>query len=420
MGVSVGVSAKLTDIAVRKAKPAERPYKLADSGGLYIMISPTGARSWRMKYRFDGREKTLTFGLYPAVSLGEARDKRDEARRLLRNGTDPASLKTPGRVQTFETVARDWHRLNASRWKPNHAAHLLRELENDVFPRLGRKAMTDIDAPTVLAVLRRVEARGAIDTARRLRQRISAVFVYGIAAGICATDPAGVIGRAMAPMKLPGQRPALTSLKDARAALRACDEADANPLTKLAMRLLALTAVRPGELVGAKWSEFEGLDGPAPQWRLPPERMKGVRGQQREHLVPLSPEAVETVLAIRAISGNGAALFPGRRKGALLSPDALGALLIRAGFKGKHVPHGWRSAFSTVMNEVAEREDRAGDRAIIDLMLAHVPKDDVEKAYNRAAYWPRRREIAVAWAKLLLDKATPAASLLAPLPGNRS
>jgi integrase len=393
----------LTDVAVRKAKAGPKPYKMGDSGGLYCFVTVTGTRSWRLKYRFDGRDKMKTLGLYPGVSLSAARDKRDEARRLLRLGIDPAAAPPPPPASlTFEEAARAWHALNTPRWKPAHATHLLQELVNDIFPRLGRKLLTEIDAPMVLATLRHVEARGAIDTARRLRQRISAVFVYGIASGVCSNDPAAIIAKAMAPMKIARHRPAVTTIAEARAVLAACDAAAGMPRVKLAMRLLALTAVRPGEVAGAMWSEFEGLDGTAPLWRIPKERMKGELGAQFEHLVPLSHQAVAVIATVRALGDSSQHVFPNRYDlQTSMTPDALGGLLVRAGYAGKHVPHGWRSAVSTIMNETAERDDRAGDRAIIDLMLAHTPKDDVEKAYNRSAYMPRRREIAAAWAVLL-------------------
>lgn len=408
----------LTDMAARKAKPKDRPYKLTDSGGLYLMVLKSGVRSWRMNYRFDGKEKTLTFGQYPEVDITEARDRRDSVRRQLRDKIDPDAERKrepaiPATVHTFEGIARDWHHLNTPKWKPHHAADVLHGLVEDVFPDLGKKNITAIDAPMVLATLRKVEARGAIDGARRLRQRISAVFVYGIASGLCSLDPAAVIMRAMAPMKEAGRRPALLDITAARTILADCDKTPAMAVTRLAMRLLALTAVRPGEVMGAAWDEFEGMDGAEPLWRIPKERMKGERGQQYEHLVPLAPEAVAVLDVARGLTGRGPLVFPNVRSShAPMSGNAMGYLLNRAGYYGRHVPHGWRSTFSTTMNEIAEREGRVSDRAIIDLMLAHVPKDAVEQAYNRAAYMPRRREIARTWADQLMAGAAPPAALL--------
>lgn len=179
----------LTDVAVRKAKAAEKPYKMADGQGLYLLVTTTGGRSWRMDYRFNDKRRTITFGLYPDVSLVDARKKRDAARKELGGGIDPgAEVEPPPPVATFEVVARQWHALNTPRWKPSHATSVMSQMEQDVFPVLGFKLIDTINAPAVLAALRRVEARGAIDTARRLRQRISAVFVFGIASGICTND----------------------------------------------------------------------------------------------------------------------------------------------------------------------------------------------------------------------------------------
>jgi integrase len=394
----------LTDVAVRKAKAEQKPYKLADGQGLYLLVMTTGRRSWRMDYRFNDKRRTITFGLYPDVSLVDARRKRDAARKELSEGIDPgAEVEPPAPPATFEAVAREWHALNKPRWKPSHAESVMSQLEQDVFPVLGSKVIGTINAPMVLAALRRIEARGAIDTARRLRQRISAVFVYGIASGICTDDPAAIIMRAMAPMKVAGLRPALTTIEDARQIIADCDAADGMPNIKLAMRLLALTSVRPGELVGAAWDEFEGLDGDAPLWRIPKQRMKGELGAQFEHWVPLSAQAVATVMAVPR---KGALLFPNRRSPLVpMTGEALSALLARAGYRGRHVPHGWRSTFSTLMNHVVERQGRIEDRAIIDLMLAHTPRNGVEHLYNRYAYMDRRREIAQAWADLILPMA---------------
>jgi integrase len=322
----------LTDIAVRKAKAADKPYKMGDGKGLYVLVMPAGGKSWRMDYRFDGKRRTMTFGRYPDVSLVEAREKREAARKQLSDGIDPgAEVEAPPPPATFEAVAREWHALNTPRWKPSHAASVMSQMEQDVFPVLGSKVIDTINAPMVLAALRQIEARGAIDTARRLRQRISAVFVFGIASGICSDDPAAIIMRAMAPMKIAGLRPALTTIEEARQIIAACDAADGTANVKLAMRLLALTSVRPGEVLGAAWDEFEGLDGDAPLWRIPKERMKGELGAQYEHWVPLSAQAVATV---KAVPRKGALLFPNRRSPRLpMTGEALSALLSRAGYR---------------------------------------------------------------------------------------
>jgi integrase len=248
----------------------------------------------------------------------------------------------------------------------------------------------------VLMVLREIEARPAPETARRVRQRISAVFVYSVALGIGETDPAAIVRGAMAPV-IKTRQPAITDLAEARKVLAAVESQPAHPTTKLANRLLALTAVRPGELRAARWEEFEGLDGKQPLWRIPAERMK----MKKEYLVPLSHQAVEVITATRALNGRCPLVIPSSRHAHHpLSENSIGYLLNRAGYHGRHVPHGWRATFSSTMNEAFR-----SDRHVIDLMLAHAPKDKTEAAYNRAIHMERRRELAQLWADMLLENA---------------
>ncbi len=400
----------LSDAAVRRIKPDTRDFKVADGLGLFLFVTTKGAKSWRFKYRWQGAERLMTFGLYPEVSIAEARGRRDTARAQLRDGLDPTAEKKRRAAPlaptvTFEAVAREWHALHTPKWKPHHAANILHELERDVFPHAGKASFAGLDAPAVLAALRKVEDRGAIKAARRARQRMSSVFTYGIASGQCTSDPAAIILGAMASKKPYEKRPAVTTLAAARKVLATVEGLAAYPATLLAHRFLALTAVRPGEVRGAAWSEFEALDTDEPLWRIPKERMKGKEGLQAEHLVPLSRQAVAVIEAVRDLHGDKPVPFPNTRWAQRpMSENALGYLLIRAGFQNVHCAHGWRSSFSTIMNEVAEREGRERDRAIIDLMLAHIPKADVEQRYNRAGYMPRRREIAQAWADMLMAR----------------
>ncbi len=408
----------LTDVKVRKAKAAEKPYKLADGGGLHLYVTPAGGRLWRFRYEFGGKEKLLSLGAYPALGLAEARAARDDAKAALRSSRDPAVVKkqkqlvaTKESAETFEAMAREWYALQGERWSPTHAADVMKTLERDVFPEIGRMPIRQLTAPDVLGLVRKMEARGAKETARRVRQRISAVCQFAMATGRADLDPAVAIKSVMAPLRK-GRQPAITDLEEARKMLARADAEPAHPVTKLGMRLLAITAVRPGTLTGTPWTEFDSLDLDEPVWRISAARMKLRLHQKddeaRDHLVPLPRQAVETIEAIRALTGRGPYVLPnGRSAHKTMSENALGYLLNRAGYHHKHVPHGWRSTFSTVMNE-----RHPADRAIIDLMLAHTPKEKVEAAYNRASHLERRKELAQIWADLIMEGLRPAAELL--------
>lgn len=390
----------LTDAAIRRLKPKSRPYKRADGGGLYLLVTPT-AKLWRMKYRRHGKEKLLAIGAYPEVSLADAREARDQAKRDLAAGRTPAARRRAAGQTSFEALAREWHALQAPSWTAQHAEDVLDSLETHIFPEFGGDDINAIEPPAVLSALRKIEARPAVETARRVRQRVSAVFVYAIAKGVGRQDPAAIVRGAMAPVIRKSQ-PALTDLEAARDMLRKVESIPARPLTRLAMRFLALTATRPSEARGVLWPEVsDGL------WKIPGARMKA----RREHWVALARQARE-VLDAAATLGSDRSLalpvFPGVRSALEpMTEGALRTLLGRAGFKGQHVPHGWRATFSTVMNERFP-----GDRAVIDLMLAHVNRDKVEAAYNRAAFIQRRAELAQAWADLLLEGFPPPSDLL--------
>ena len=399
----------LTNVRIKAARPTDKPYKLTDSGGLYLHVTPAGGRIWRFRYEIAGREKLLTIGPYPSISLADARAARDNAKRLLRDGRDPSierklTVMTAADPNTsFEAIARAWYTLHTPTWRERHADDVIHSLERDVFPDLGQLQIRDITPPMVLKVLRAIEARPAIETARRVRQRISAVFVHAIASGIAEQDPGAVVQRALArPSK--GRQPAVTDLGGLRTILRDAEAIPAHPATRMALRLIAITAVRPGELRGAAREEFAGLEGPEPTWIIPKERMKA----KREHLVPLSTQAAELVRLATTLIGRNRLLFPSvRHPHRPMSENALGYLLNRAGYHGRHVPHGFRAAFSTIMNERFR-----SDRATIDLMLAHAAKDRTEAAYNRAEHIERRRELAQAWSDLLLDGLPAPESLL--------
>lgn len=408
----------LTDIQIRKAKSAEKAYKLFDSGGLFIQISVSGSKLWRLKYRLRGKEKLLAIGAYPNISLAEARGIRDRAKDDLKAGRDPSAVKKLERLainrpdaDTFEILAREWYELQRPQWVERHANDVIDSLEREVFPYLGSFLISDLTPIDVLPILRTIEKRGAIETARRVRQRMSAVFVYAIASGRANSDPAAVVQKAMAPLKK-GRQPAIIDLAEVRTMLRATEATPASPVTKLGLRILALTAVRPGTLVSTPWSEWTEETLEEGVWQIPSARMKlklAHKGDEnRDHLVPLSAQAVEAIRALRSLSGVGPLAFPnGRHAHKQMSENALGYLLNRSGYHHKHVPHGFRATFSSVMNERFP-----ADKPIIDLMLAHVPKDKVEGAYNRAVHLERRCELAQLWADMVMSGAPRATDLL--------
>lgn len=431
----------LTDKAVRAMAAKEKPYKVADRSGLHLHVSPKGHKSWRLKYRQNGKEQLLTLGAYPEVSLADARAKRDDARKLLRGGKDPrhAAKRTKlvgenDGALTFEKAARRWHEIQKIKWRPVHAGNVITSLEANIFPDLGEMPMDEIDKPTLLAVLRKLEARGSIETARRVKQRVASVYRFVNAEGRNLANPALDIDDALQPLPPATRHPALLDMSKIRAMLFDIDRAASHPVTRLASRFLALTAQRPGMVRFIMWDEVTGVDWEDAHqntcdatWLVPSDKIKQERklrqDQSFEHPVPLSRQAVETLRAVRYITGRSKYVFASTRfPHKPISENAIGYLYNREGYQNRHVPHGWRSSFSTTMNELAERQSKTdvnalGDRLIIDLMLAHTPKgmSASEMRYNRARYIPRRRELAQQWADMIMEGALPASEFMESL-----
>jgi integrase len=385
----------LTDRAIRNAKPTVKPLRLFDGGGLYLEIAPSGGRWWRLKYRFGGKEKRVSLGVYPEVSLADARGRRDDARKLLAAGTDPSAHRKAekqdalGRAaNSFEAVAREWHAKQAAILTPTHSATVLRQLDANLFPEIGDKPVAAITAPMLLAALRKIEQRGAHSVTRRVIQIASQVFRFAVATGRCERDPAPDLRGALTPRKSRNQ-PAVT-VEELPGLLRAIDAYAANgeKLTVLALRLLALTFVRTTELTQAEWSEFD-LDGAT--WIVPAERMK----MNTAHVVPLSLQAVELLREVEALGCGSRYVFPGRNLHRPMSKNTMLFALYRMGYKNKMTGHGFRAVASTMLNEARFHPD------VIERQLAHIERNKVRGAYNRAEHLDERRQMMQQWANML-------------------
>jgi integrase len=382
-------SLKLTDVAVRKAAVnPDKAVRIADELGLYLDVSPKGIKSWRLRIRSDGRNTIKTLGRYPEMTLADARRARAIERGII------VPVFTPPPIPSFETVARDWHETNKVRWTVRHGKRVLHTLVQEIFPELGSKPIDTIEAPAIMALLKAIEATGRMDHAHDVRQRVEGVFWYAVAAGFCKTNPASSMSRVMKPIPPSKPRPAIIELDKVRKVLAHAETIPSGPIVRLAHRFLALTAQRPGEIRAARWAEFGDLEAEEPVWSIPGEHMK----MKKPHWVPLSHQAVEVLTELKKLTGKFDLAFPSNlRPNVPISGTAIGDLLERAGYAGRHVPHGWRASFSTIMN--GRRRD---DRAIIDQMLAHVPKDQIEGAYNRQLHMEVKRQIAQEWADILL------------------
>jgi integrase len=387
---------KLSDTAVRKAKPQAKPYKMADGGGMYLEVMPNGSKYWRLKYRYGGKEKRLAFGVYPDISLADARGRREYARKLLANGGDPGAVKQSQKRQakiaaanSFELIARELHKLKTPIWSASHADDWIKTLEREIFPRFGDAPVSEIDAPTVLDAIRTIEGRGAHEIAARALQRVRAVCAYAIATGRARHNPASEIKGALAPQPKVKHFAALTE-KELPEFLRAVAAYPAYPLTKAATRLLMLTFVRTGEVRGACWSEF---DFDAGLWVIPAERMKA----REPHTVPLSRQALEALAELYPLTGHGEHLFPGRnREGTLISENTVLKVIERLGYKGRMTGHGFRTIASTYLNGVGMvRPD------VIEAQLAHAEGNATRAAYNRADYMEYRKAMMQFWADTL-------------------
>ena len=385
----------LNDIKCKNIKPTNKTFKVSDEKGLYLEVSPNGSRYWRFKYRFDGKEKRLAFGVYPEVSLKEAREKRDEARKLIQEGIDPSQEKKMTKLNrlinaenSFENVAREWHEKQKQRYTQKHSKAVLKRLEADIFPPLGSRPINQISAAELLITIQKIEKRGAIDLAHRMLQISGQIFRYAIA----------TTARAQRDISA-DLRGALTVRKKVNHANLKEDELPeflqklanyhGELQTKLAFQMLVLTFVRTSELRGAKWQE---INLETAEWHIPAERMK----MREKHIVPLSKQVIELLQQVRKLHNNPDFVFPSHvNPNKSVSENTLIYALYRLGYHSKATAHGFRATASTILNEKNFRAD------VIEKQLAHGERNKVRASYNHAQYLPERKDMMQWWADYL-------------------
>ncbi len=392
---------RLTDTAIRKIKPRAKPYKLADEMGLFLLVSPTGSKLWRLKYRYAGKEKLLSFGAYPDVLLSRARAKRDEARRLLADGVDPGenrkvqkAAKVALSENSFEVIGREWFAKMKPEWVESHANKIIARLENDVFPWLGKRPIAELAAGEVLTTLKRISDRGAKDTAKRAQQDCGAVFRYAIQTGRATYNPIPDLRGAL-PSAIGGNFAAITDPVQVGELLRAIDGFKGTFIVKCALRLSPFLFVRPGELRQARWADFD-LD--KREWKFLVSKVKRTE-EPRIHIVPLAMQTVAILRELHALTGQGEYVFPGARtNGRAMSEAAVNAALRRMGYdtKTEITGHGFRAMARTILHEVHSIPPE-----VIEHQLAHRVPDALGSAYNRTKFLPARTAMMQQWADYL-------------------
>lgn len=388
----------LTELKIKAAKPQEKPYKLADEKGMYLLIQPSGGKLWRLDYRYEGKRKTLALSTYPEVTLADARGRRDAARRILARGEDPGAIKRAQKAcraeqvaNSFEVTARRWHEKNESKWSESYAYKTIRMLERDVFPWIGATPIVDLDAPKFLTVARRVEGRGHVDTAHRAMQLCGQVMRFGVAEGLVSRDPTGDLRGALSPVETT-HLPSVTDPKRAAEILRMLDAFSGSFPVQCALKLAPLVFTRPGELRKARWVDIDLDDA---MWSIPAEAMK----MREPHLVPLSSQAVTILKELHPYSGHGEYVFPGGRDPKRpMSDAAINAALRRLGIDTKNelTGHGFRAMARTILHEQLRFEPD-----VIEQQLAHKTPGPLGAAYARAKFIDQRKVMMQAWADYL-------------------
>jgi integrase len=401
----------LTDADIRTARPGPKVKVLKDEQGLYLELRPDGSRYWRLRYWVAGRERRISLGVYPAVSLKQARQNRDEARGLLAKGLDPGVVKAQAKKETkkaptpepvatsmtFEALAREWHDRQLKVWSDGHGARIMGRLENHLFEAIGSMDISGLRAPAIYPVLREIEKLGHHETAKRLRQYVESIYVYALARGLVDRNVGMDLRGALAPCHVKN-RPALTDPKAVGQLLRAIRGYAGGPVVSNALRLAPLTFVRPGELRKAEWAEVD-LDNPAgPQWVLPAEKTK----MRREHIIPLSTQAVEIFEDMFPITGQGKYVFPCNRTNTRTNPRAMSDMTINSALRrlgydtqDEMCAHGFRAMASTMLHEAGWPSD------VVERQLAHVEGNSVKRVYNRAELLPERRRMMQEWSNYL-------------------
>ncbi len=386
----------LNELLVKGAKPRDRAYKMADEKGLFLLIKPNGRKYWRFRYDYGGKEKGLAFGVYPDVPLKRAREKRDEARQQIRDGKDPGNLKRIEKLkrhinpdEAFEAVAREWLQQNAEKWSKSHAQNILHRLETDIFPKFGRARVRDVTTMELLAVLKGIESRGAIDIAHRARSYCGQIFRYAIATGKAERDLAADLKGALR-TRNPKCHARLEE-KEMPEFLRRLELYDGDQQTKTALQLLIHTFVRTTELRGARWEE---IDFAKATWVIPGERMK----MKEKHIVPMSKQVIELFERQKLVSHNYKHVFPNRNKPrSFMSENTLLFAIYRLGYHSRATGHGFRATASTILNE------RGFNRDVIERQLAHGERNKVRAAYNYAEYIPERAKMMQWWSDFISE-----------------
>lgn len=387
---------KLTDNKIKSLKPRDKQYKISDGKNLFLLVTPNGAKYWRYKYIFNGREKVLAIGVYPNISLSKAREERNLAKQQLANGNDPSFIKQThyknkkqAIQNSFENIAREWHNKFLSKWTDKHAITIISRLEKNIFPWIGNKPISEITSMEVLKLLHKIELRGAKETAHRVLQICGQIFRYAVITAKIESDPSAALKGALAPVKKKHYA-SITNPVEISKLLLSIDNYKGYLVTKCALKLAPLVFVRPGELRKAEWAEFN-FD--TAEWRIPPEKMK----MKTLHIVPLATQAIHILRELHSVTGSGKYLFPGLiNTYRPMSDNTINYALRRMGYTSEEMTaHGFRSTACTILNEQGWNKDA------IERQLAHSERNNIRAAYNYAEYLPERRKMMQEWADYL-------------------